>query len=172
MLIGNTHIFGIECHHEPIPNETKRVFGRMCIFASNQVLGSIDEPACMLNVTEGHLSDVIRQLPSLKDETLENLTDLEAFNFLDHALYMDDDRSDLEVQQDAERYSKFDFLTNGGESFDGTKSFIVASGSNVRLLFTDAADIFYSALVPHDEFVKVVTAFFVWIDDEGRNVRG
>lgn len=172
MLIGDPHSFGIECHHEPIPNETGRVFGRMCVFAEGWVLGDINEPACMLNVTEGHLSGVVRRLSSLDDKSLAGLSDREAFDRLNRAVYLDDGRSGHEVQQDAECYFRFDFLTNGGESFDGTKSFIVLSGGYVRVLFTDNTGEFRSAHVPIKTFSQVVSGFFAWIESEGRNAVG
>lgn len=169
MLIGTTQTFGIECYHEPIPNATSPVFGRMCIWAEGVPLGDIEEPACMLNVTEGHLSDTISKLESLTDNSLPKCCDRSLFDFLDQALYLDNERSTEEVMEDAEKYFKFDFLTNGGESFDRTKSFVVSSGTNVCLLFTDCKEQFYSALIPQELFVGVITSFFVWIKKEGRN---
>lgn len=64
MLIGDPDTFAIECYHEPIPNEGRSVIGRMCVWASGKRLGDIDEPACMLNVTEVELSRVLAGLKS------------------------------------------------------------------------------------------------------------
>ena len=81
------------------------------------------------------------------------------FDYLNQALYLDDERTFEEVTQDAVKYSKFDFLTNGGESFDGTKSFIISDSNNVRLAFTDINDKFHSANIPKDTFIQVVMKF-------------
>lgn len=126
----------------------------------------------MLNVTEGHLSEVVRRLPSLDDESLAGLSDRVAFDCLNHAIYLDDGRSDHEIQQDAEKYFRFDFLTNGGESFDGTKSFVVLSGGHVRLLFIDNTGEFHSTHVAIETFSQVIGAFSVWIESEGKNAAG
>ena len=170
MLLGTKQTFAIECYHDPFPNAAKRVFGRMCVWVNGAPLGDIEEPACMLNVTEGHLSGVIARLEVLSDNTLDELDDQALFNFLDQALYLDDDRTTEEVQNDADKYFKFDFLTNGGESFDRTKSFVVSSGSNIRLLFSDCKAQFHSALVSQELFVKTITSFFKWIKNEEQNV--
>src|SRR5215510_1588035 len=124
MLLGDKEGFALECYHEPLRNEHRRVFGRMCVWASGWQLGDISEPACMLNVAEGHLSRVVARIDSLDDPVLRQLNDRDAFDFLDRTLYVDDDRSGEQVARDAERFFKFDFLTNGGGSFDETKSFI------------------------------------------------
>lgn len=165
-MIGNQQTFAIECYHEPIPNNAKRVFGRMCIWAKSTLLGDIEEPACMLSVTEEHFLDVINRLESLEDSALAKLADKSLFDFLNQALYIDDARTTEEVMVDAERYFKFDFLTNGGESFDRTKSFLISDGSNMRLLFTDCSEQFHSAHISKDEFVEVITSFLAWIKSE------
>ena len=123
----------------------------------------------MLNVTEGHLQDLLNRFDSLDDPVLGRLPDREAFEFLDRALYADDARSNEEVARDAERFFKFDLLTNGGESFDRTKSFIVGDGDRVRLLFVDEYSGFASARVGRAAFLLTVKGFLAWIADEGKN---
>src|SRR3954464_10541528 len=103
MLIGDTATFAFECYHEPLPNETRRVFGRMCIWAGGHPLGDINEPACMLNVTEGRLERFLQRIESLDGSILRDLSDRDAFEFLNRALYGDDDRSDEQVSIDARR---------------------------------------------------------------------
>jgi hypothetical protein len=170
MQIGNPKVFAIECHHDPIQNGTKHVFGRMCIHAEDKVLGNIDEPACMLNVTEGFLVNLLSRLQNLEGRELSKMPDLEAFKLLDNAVYLDDDRTSEQVASDAAKYFKFDFLTNGGESFDGTKSFVHRIGNIVRILFTDKLDRFHSIHVERKEFEMVITQFLRWLEEEGQAV--
>jgi hypothetical protein len=172
MIIGDQSSFAIECYHEPIPNDTKRVFGRMCIWVAGNALGDINEPACMLNVTEGHLSDVLHRITTLDDEIFINLDDRSAFDLLNHAIYLGDERSDIEIKQDYEHYYKFDFLTNAGESFDHTKSFAILSKEFVRLLFTNETGEFHSAHVSKVTFLQVIGSFFVWLESEGKCAKG
>ncbi|WP_157679214.1 Imm42 family immunity protein [Methylovulum psychrotolerans] len=164
MLIGNPLSFAIECYHEPL--NTRHVFGRMCLWVAGNRLGDITEPDCMLNPTAANLSRLLERLSTLNDPALLQLSDREAFDFLNQVLYLDDDRTNDEIQQDAERYCKFHFLTLGGESFERTKSFIVLVGEEVALLFTDNVDIFHSAHLPKSEFIDVVEQFYSWFKNE------
>ncbi|MDD5273235.1 MAG: Imm42 family immunity protein [Methylovulum sp.] len=164
MLIGNPHSFAIECYHEPL--NTRHVFGRMCIWVAGNRLGDITEPSCMLNVTAAMLSRLMGRLSALSDPYLWQRGDREAFDFLNHAIYLDNAKTIDDIHQDMERYFKFDFLTNGGESFDGTKSFIMMADEEIILLFTDNADIFYSAHLPKSEFINVIDQFLSWFKHE------
>lgn len=166
---GEPSVFQIECIHEPMPNPSGHVFGRMCLRFESDVLGDLDEPACMLNVTAGHLEDVLDGIDALEAPELFALTDSRLWERLDTALYRNDNRTIVEVTADDRRYFKFDFLTNGGESFDGSKSFIVASESNVRILFKndDADRSLVGATVNRYVFVEALQSFLNWLDAEG-----
>ena len=169
MLIGDKETFAIECYHDPLPSETRRVFGRMCLWVGGNRLGDIDEPACMLNVTEVYLQGLLHRVESLDDPALRSLDDREAFEFLDRALYLDDARSNEQIAKDAERFSKFGLLTNGGESFDRTKSFIIGEADRLRVLFENDERGFSSARVGRAAFVLTVRGFLAWLVDEGKN---
>src|SRR5688572_1587829 len=169
MLIGQKETFAIECYHDPLPNKNGSVFGRMCLWLDGRAVGDINEPACMLNVTEVHLQKVLDRIEALTDPALRNLSDREAFEFLDRALYLDDARSSEQVAADANRFFKFDLLTNGGESFDRTKSFIIGSADRVRVLFDDAKRGFVSADIGRASFTLTVRGFLAWIAGEAKN---
>jgi hypothetical protein len=164
MLIGDKQVFAIECVHEPIPNPTRRVFGRMCIWSAGHRLGNLQEPSCNLNVTEGYLQGVLARLDSLWDSSLDGLGPGEGFQLLDNALYRGTNNET--VAADYERYSKFDFLTNGGESFNNTRSFLMTIRDIVRLLYTDEMDVFHAADIPRRTFTTVIQEFLVWVSDE------
>ncbi len=137
MIFGEKSEFAIEAYHEPISNDGTHIFGRMCCWCQGEQLGDINEPSCILGVIVGILESVIARLPQLHNSELGSLSNFEVFNFLDHKLYEDDDRTLEQVTADSKAYGKFDFLTNGGESFDNSKSFIIAESSSVRILFYD-----------------------------------
>jgi hypothetical protein len=139
----------------------------MCIWAGGHRLGDIDEPACMLNVTEVRFQSLMQRMNSLDDAVLRELSDRDAFEFLNRALYLDEERSDEQVTIDTERFWKFDFLTNGGESFDCTKSFIVGDADHLRILFESDRDGFASASVPRAAFTRVVQDFLTWMAAQG-----
>ncbi|MBN8747793.1 MAG: hypothetical protein J0I65_09825 [Variovorax sp.] len=72
----------------------------------------------MLNVTAARFDGVMGRLQDLADPELQDLTDAQLYELLDNAIYRDDHTTPAQVAADAERFFKFDFLTNGGESFD------------------------------------------------------
>lgn len=116
----------------------------------------------MLNVTAKHLSDVLRRLDKLDESDLYGLSDESLFELLDHALYRGDESTTAQVVTDAERFFKFNFLTNGGESFDNTKSFIVAQQNQLRLLFQNSSGNFSSVHIAREDFTATVNAFLAW----------
>jgi hypothetical protein len=126
----------------------------------------INETSCILDVTENQLRHLLERVDSLDDPTLRSLSDREAFDVLDRALYDDDDRTDAQVADDGERFSKFDFLTNGGESFDRTKSFVIGEGDRLRIVFDDEATGFASARVGRAMFMLTVRGFLSWVSGE------
>jgi hypothetical protein len=127
------------------------------------MLGDLHEPACMLDVTNGVFEDVLERITELYSKELSGLGDLEAYNYLDHKLYGDDDRTSAEVYKDSDKYFKFDFLTNGGESFDNSKSFIVAEGFFLRILFYNYdKNKFIGYKVSKLEFTNTITKFTTW----------
>lgn len=169
MRIGDPTSFALTCVHEPIENDRGWVFGRMCIQAGAVVLGDFDEPACMLNVTSSHLSSVLRRLPSLDEPSFYALNDEELFRLLDRALYEDDDRTNEEVNADASKYFKFDFLTNGGESFDRSKSFVACAGEKVRVVFVQGTGGVQSFYINKKNFVEAINSFLDWLASESKN---
>ena len=171
MLIGDKDTFAIECYHDPVPNESRRVFGRMCVWICGKSLGDITEPSCMLNVTEGQIEDLLNRLDVIDDPALRGLGYREAYNLLNRLLYEDDERSDEQVSLDADRFAKFEFLTNGGESFDRSKSYIVKTGDQFLILFDDEATGFASGKVSRGEFKMVVKGFLGWVSHEGANAK-
>lgn len=168
---GEPSAFEIECIHEPFPNPSGQVYGRMCLRFDSDVLGDLDEPACLLSETAEHLRDVLNELSALNEQELFSLTDSALWELLDTALYRDDARTLGEVDRDALRYSRFDFLTNGGESFDKSKSFIVVNEHRVRILFDDARRPLVGKTVDRRVFVEALLSFFEWVETEGARMK-
>lgn len=165
---GDLAQFAIVCAHDPFGSEPHHVFGRMCIRAGDKVLGDFDEPACMLNVTASHLQAILERIPQMDGAIFQGQSDALAWDIIDNALYLDDDRSTEEIVADSKRFFRYDFLTNGGESFDNSKSFIVRDGDSVRLLFkTGDDDALESMNVEVGTFCAVVRGFLDWIDQDG-----
>lgn len=164
--MGERSVFQIECVHEPLENEKSWVFGRMCLRFGDDVLGDFDEPACMLDVTYGHVEYALETLAGPGEPVLFLLSDDQLWKRLDAALYKDNDRTPDRVVADARRYRRFDFLTNGGESFDKFKSFIVPSEEDVRVLFMRHDQPLIAKKVPRSAFVPTLQAWLEWFNVE------
>src|SRR4051794_29591043 len=128
MIFRQPTDFAIEAYHEPYGPEWGG-FGRMCIHIQGVQLGDVRENHCFLF----HATDQFRKLhPSVEalwDESFAGLSDAEIFAAVDHALYLAED-------SDWQRYGRFEFLTNTGEQFDDSKTFIVCRPEGrVHILF-------------------------------------
>lgn len=166
MFIGDRNTFSIEYHHDPVPKPAGNVFGRMCLWFGTVRLGDPIEAVTILNGPAEQLQRVLDRVDALHDTTIGALSPLEAFETIDSALYGNSDRSIEEIVEDANRFSPFDFLTNGGESFDGTTSFILPHANGFRILFRDETQRFHTADVPRSEFSLVIRTFLEWVSTE------
>jgi hypothetical protein len=166
MIFGDKKEFAVEAFHERLGEKDTHVFGRMCIWLRDEMLGDLDEPACMLDVTIGFLESILDRIAELCSKELSNLSDFETYNYLDEKLYGDDERTAAQVSEDANIYFRYDFLTNGGESFDNSKSFIVADGFFLRVLFLNYdTNKFTGHKVPILEFSNIINQFLAWYSD-------
>jgi hypothetical protein len=163
MLFAQREDFAIECYHDPIPNELGRVFGRICVWANNVQLGNIGEPSCILDVPQRFFAEFLSELPELWDAELDNLADDAAFEFLDQAIYRDDARTREQVRNDYRRYSKFIFLTNWSEAFDGTNAFLSRAPTGFRILFRPSNDERGNASITSTGLVGTIEAFLRWM---------
>lgn len=96
-------------------------------------------------------------------------TDTGRLRVLGRALYGDDDRSLQEVRADAHRFSKFDFLTNWGESFDGNKGFLLHSGDGLRVLFRRGLEPVAARRITEDGLRHAVQGFLGWVEAQRRS---
>ena len=82
---------------------------------------------------------------------------------LDHALFTG------EPSEDGPRYASFDFLTNTGEMFNGTKTFIACSpDGRVHILYQFRDDTAGSGTCNVEIFRTVADAYVRWFDEQVR----
>ena len=165
MLFGHKNEFAIEAVHECLGEDDTHVFGSMCLWVGGEMLGDLAEPSCMLGVTAGFFDSILGRISDLSSQEFSGLSDFDVYSKLDAAIYADDARTTAQVAADSKKYFKFDFLTNGGESFDNSKSFIVVDGGFVRVLFYSfSVDRFFSHSVSIFEFKTCINQFLAWYD--------
>jgi hypothetical protein len=152
----------------------------MCVWCRGAALGDLGEPYCGLNQAADEFRWLSGHLADLWDESLDGLDDRAATDFLDGLLYgyhggveIEDDRTIERIRRDAERFWKFDFLTNWGEQFDGVKSFILCPPDGpVRILSRDLPEPMNGiAVVTREGFLGAAEEFVRWFDNEEMRLR-
>ena len=162
MIFGNKNTFAIEVKHDTSYTAKNYIFGSMCMWIENVALGNIDEPACILGVSYMQLKTVLESIPKQNIENLPKTNESDLFNFIDHKTYIGDDYS----PEDHVFYD-YDFMTNGGESFDNTKSFIIKYEDQYKIFFHDydKKQSFYKT-VDKSVFHNVIESFFTWHEEK------
>ena len=158
MLFGDQSDFAVEIFHEPSSAEWKG-FGRMCIHVQGTVIGRINEEHCSLFHAVARISEAAQVLPSLWDEKFSQHSDEEIFSWLDAVLYSG------EVQGE-QGLNRFDFLTNTGEQFDDSKTFILRSPDGVVRVLYFKDQRFGSASCRETTFVSVAARLSQWFKEQ------
>jgi len=120
----------------------------------------------MLNVTAGHVELALKNLAEHDEPELSALSDEQLWERLDSAIYRRNKRTTEQVVADDRRYRRFDFLTNGGESFDNFKSFFVADDHDVRVLFKSDDQPLIGRRVDRSVFIETLQAWLQWFKCE------
>ena len=161
MIFGQPPDFAIEAYHEPSGPEWGG-FGRMSIEIQGTPLGDIRENHCSLFHATDRFRELHLAIEALWDESFAGLSDSEIFAALDEALYIGDESR-------WERYGRFDFLTNTGEQFDGTKTFIVCRpDGRVHILYRLRDDTLGSASCSAQLFRSAAASFVCWFGEQVR----
>ena len=165
MIFGEPTEFSIEAYHEPYGPQWAGC-GRMAIDVGGARLGNIRENHCSLFAAVDCLRKLSPTIEELWDKSFTGLSDAEIFAVVDQALYLgDNDTSDLTD------YARFDFLTNTGEQFDDSKTFIVCRpDGRVHVLYQLRDDTIGSASCRVTSFRAVTDSFVGWFDQQVREI--
>ncbi|MCL1994006.1 MAG: immunity 42 family protein [Spirochaetes bacterium] len=178
MMFGNRNIYAIEVYHQPLDSSTFFMCGKMCIYLYAKPFGDIDNEYCHLYPAYDTLKNKISNLLELKyDFNLNN--DFDIFNFLDDKLYNlheEDERTYEQICNDMNPYLKFDFMTNAGETFDRTKSFIYMSkNKKIHIMYQNIGDSENDEIICNeldkDIFENTTRGFLKWYEEieNGKN---
>jgi hypothetical protein len=164
MTFGDPSDFAVEAESDGAPTSPRgTVWGHMRVWCRGQAVGRFEELHCGLLGAQRELSKIADRLELLASPLLSELTDESAWSFLDTALYVDDDRSDEDVELDAEAWSRHSFLTNSSEAFDGYKGFIFRRDADaLRILIKGSDDLLLGFTVTTEGYVSAVRSFERW----------
>ncbi len=178
-VFGNRADFAIEAGVEPEGHTAAIVWGPMCVWCNGVPLGDLADRHCALYPSYTSFAWLADNLGSLWANELTGFDDIAAWNFLDGLLYgyhgdteLADARSLDECSRDAERWWRFDFLTNWGEQFDGYKSFLLCPpGDSVRVLSRRLpASMGRGVSVSQRSFVEAASCFVGWFESESLRI--
>lgn len=160
MLFGEPSDFAVEIYHEPSSPDWIG-YGRMCIFIQGIVIGKIEAEHCSLFHAVQRIGEVAESLSSLWDTRFTQHTDEEIFSWLDAVLYSGEISDDVE-----NNFHRFDFLTNRGEQFDDSKTFVLCFPADVVriLIFKDQK--FSLASCQVKTFLLVATTLGRWFNEQ------
>jgi hypothetical protein len=162
MTFGDTTDFAIEAYHEPYGPQYGG-FGRMCLYVQGVCLGNIRDNHCSLFHATDRIREVADHFESLWDDSFAGLSDAEVFALIDREIYTD------EASESGPSYAACDFLTNTGEMFDGTKTFIIfRPPDRIHILFRLRDDTFGSASCSVQTFRRVADAYVSWFEEQVR----
>ncbi len=180
MIFGDPQDFAIEAGGEPGLAPPAAVWGFMRVWCGGVPLGDIEERGCALYPSSVEFAWLSDHIDGLWDESLTGLDDKAAWDLLDGSLYgyhgdveVEDQRTLDEMRRGWDRYSKFNFLTNWGESFDGYKSFIMSPpNGKLRILSRRLpAYLGLSVQVSRSSFQEACRRFIHWFLSEEAHLR-
>ncbi len=162
MIFGDPKDFAIEAYHEPSGSQYGG-FGRMCIHIQGMSLGDIRDNHCSLVHATDRIREVAADFESLWHASFAGLSDADVFGLIDREIYTGD------ASESGPSYDASDFLTNTGEMFDGTKTFIIfRPPDRIHILFRLRDDTFGAASCSVQSFRGVADAFVSWFEEQVR----
>jgi hypothetical protein len=164
MTFGNPKDFAIEAYHEPSGPQWGG-FGRLRIHVAEICIGNIRDHHCSLFHVTDRFRELIQSADALWDASFAELSDADIFDIIDRELYIG------KASNTRPGFSRFDFLTNRGEMFDGTKTFIIGTpDGRVHILCEFRDDTFRSASCGVQAFRGAIQDYVRWFDEQVRTV--
>ena len=162
---GDTNVFAVDVEDDATPQSPRgTLWGRARVWVAGASIGDFSSEHCGLSGFHQNLLDLSMSAPRLECEAVAALSPLEAFCVLYAKLYDDGDQSDASVAFDAAIWSRFVFLTNTSEAFNGANGFVHSlPGLRLRILVRgDEPAKVVSVTLPWDDFNAVVGGFDAW----------
>jgi hypothetical protein len=171
MIFGDPERFAVEIYHEP-SGPKWRGCGRMWLHLGGTLFGDIGSRHCSLFHAVDRFRELLgwssigqpsKDVESFWDASFRELDDVQVFALLDRERFLGP------VSGCLTNPGKFDFLTNTGEMFDSTKSFIVCDpDSGVRILFQIynlGDETTKACALGLDEFRGIAESLVHWFDE-------
>jgi hypothetical protein len=172
MLFGAKEIFAVEAMTEPDLEVPSAVWGRLRIWCRNESFGDYENPYNALHSAAECFREMLDAYPDLWDSTFDLVEDAERFRLFNEAIYIGSHSDTDQIVDLADRYWKFDFLTNWGEHTNGIKG-LLAFDPNGEVLFMveDRDELVRAFRFPQTCFTKTAADFVEWFDSEAERLQ-
>lgn len=163
-MFGNPEDFAIEAESDATDaSPASTAWGHMRIWYRGVAFGDFEERHCGLSGAHQEPVRLSATLHKLISVEFAGLDGSGVWHFLDQKLYRDDERTLSEVDRDAQEYSRFNFLTNWGESFDHYKGFVFCRDDGVHFVVLEPGEHEpRCAQVSPDGFRSAIASFDAW----------
>ncbi len=167
MLFGTKEIFAVEAMTEPDLEAPSAVWGRLRIWCCNESFGDFENPYNALHSGAECCREMLNAYPDLWDSTFDLVQDAERFRLFNEAIYIGSHSETKQIVDLADRYWKFDFLTNWGEHTNGLKGLIAFDPNGEVLFMVEGRDELVRGFrFPQTYFMKAAAGFVGWFDAE------
>ena len=165
MLVGSRSTFATEFVVEDSRDSEGQSwqFGHICFWAGGMSVGNYDELAS-LSVAIPAMSELLRYQGSRMSADL-SMSPSEIFYRIDDALYVEDRRSDQQVEADWNTFARYIATPVGLDVFDGWKAFIIEDERSGRYVWKETRREESEVLEAHlaagefDEAIKTSVAY-------------
>lgn len=180
MMFGDPSDFAIEALIEPHLVAPSNVWGRICVHIGPVILGDITDEHCGLFGAYCGFKELVTDEPRLWDDSFAGLSFEQIHDLVRNAIYGDDERSMEAIVADAQRYQRFDFLTNWDEPFDGFASVILQQDDTTTTIMhrphsawgrTRDPGPFLVASCRTTGFRAACAAFVQWYDEQSERLK-
>jgi len=128
-LIGNKSDFAIQVMTENNLAPPSAVWGRMCLWVNNTMLGDYTEAHCGIYQCVHHLIEVVNILDQLSSAIIINKCDIEAYNYLKSA-WLEPDTDEFGEPSEVESFHKYNISYGLAEMFDKEPMFFLVNTSD------------------------------------------
>ena len=162
MKFGNPETFAVEAIVQPIGRHIG--FGQIRVLVGDLELGDFSIEHCSLHHPIEDLERLVNEAPLQWDVTFEGLTEIQIYELLNNALFMDAGQSEEQVATDSCRYRRFSLLTNSSEHFDGFKVFAYCKSSIIYFVARLPNDDIKAASCAFAPLVRTISELRAWFD--------
>ncbi|HLP89364.1 MAG TPA: Imm42 family immunity protein [Nostocaceae cyanobacterium] len=166
MILGNKEEFALECVVDNTESEpSDYIFGHIALWAGKFMIGDFTQTV-ILDVPYDYFKNSLVHCGQRKDPILMKMTTVEAWQFLNLALYGHNDEDDVNLDQLdllEEKYRKFCICPGFSEAFDGETAFLIEDEQGERFIWKDfTSQLVREVRLKPETYKRTIESFIAW----------